>query len=70
MKFIVVAAQNNRSYYLAREKIGGGYTVIASFMEEQTAKETAALLNSDKDFKAKVAKLGKPEPAFRKGIHL
>jgi hypothetical protein len=46
MTYIVVTAQNGRSHYLAKSRIGGGYTTIATFQNEQMARETAALLNT------------------------
>lgn len=46
MTYIVVTAQNGRSHYLAKQRIGGGYTTIATFQNEQMARETAALLNA------------------------
>jgi len=46
MNYIVVSAANNRSFYLAKQRIGGaGYATIATFLNEQMAKDTAALLN-------------------------
>ena len=45
MNYIVVSAANGRSYYLAKSRIGGGYSTIATFLNEGIAKETAALLN-------------------------
>ena len=64
MKYIVITAQNRKSHYLARQKIGGGYGVIATFLEEGTAKHTAELLNSLPDTKPINARFGKSEPAF------
>lgn len=58
MKYIVVTSPNGRSFYLAKEKIGGGaYTTIATFQSEETAKKTAALINASKE-------KPKSEPAF------
>lgn len=45
-QYIVVTSQNSKSYYLAKERIGGGYTTIATFTHESAAKDTAALLNN------------------------
>lgn len=46
MMYTVVTSSNGKSYYLCREKIGGGYNTIATFLNEQLAKETAAILNN------------------------
>lgn len=46
MTYIVVTAQNGRSHYLAKQRIGGGYSTIATFQNEQMARETADLLNN------------------------
>lgn len=45
MKYITVLAPNGKSAYLAKERIGGGYTTLATFLSEDTAKKTAAILN-------------------------
>ena len=45
MKYITVLAPNGKSAYLAKARIGGGYTTLATFLNEETAKKTAAILN-------------------------
>lgn len=45
MKYVTVLSPNGKSTYLAKERIGGGYTTIATFLNEDTAKKTAAILN-------------------------
>jgi len=57
MKYIVVASANGRSFYLAKQKIGSAaYTTIATFMNEETAKKTAAVLN-DKSNESKALRV-------------
>jgi hypothetical protein len=45
MKYITVLSPNGKSCYLAKERIGGGYTTLATFLSEDTAKKTAKVLN-------------------------
>lgn len=46
MSYIVVTSPNGRSHYLAKQKIGGGsYTTVATFLNEQMARDTARVLN-------------------------
>lgn len=45
--YIVVTSQNGKSYYLAKQRIGNaGFSTIATFINEQMARDTAALLNN------------------------
>lgn len=45
--YTTVASANGRSFYLAKQRVGGvGYSIIATFTNEQMAKDTAALLNN------------------------
>lgn len=46
MGYIVVTSANGRSFYLAKSRIGGDYTTIATFLQESAARETADLLNN------------------------
>lgn len=48
--YIVVGSQNGKSYYLAKRRIGGGFSTIATFQNEGMAKETCDLLNTDTRF--------------------
>lgn len=47
--YIIVTSPNGRSYYLAKSRIGGGYSTVATFMNEGLAKETADVLNAQFD---------------------
>lgn len=66
MKYIVVTSQNGRSYYLAKQKIGGAgaYVTIATFLSEETAKKTAEILNLNRTQIAARLEEGKGQPAF------
>lgn len=58
MKYITVLAPNGKSAYLAKERIGGGYTTLATFLSEDTAKKTAAILNRHKSVEDEGVTLG------------
>jgi hypothetical protein len=44
MKYITITAPHPRKYYVARELIGGDYTIICTCPTEQSAKDIAEKL--------------------------
>lgn len=58
MKYITVLAPNGKSAYLAKARIGGGYTTLATFLNEETAKKTAAILNRHKSVEDEITQMG------------
>lgn len=51
--YTIVTSPNGRSFYLAKERIGGGYAVVATFLAEGLAKQTAEILNNNTVFDAR-----------------
>lgn len=48
MRYIVVASASERSFHLAKQKIGSeAYITIATFTNEDAAKKTAAVMNRE-----------------------
>ena len=67
MTYIVVSAANGRSYYLAKSRIGGGYSTIATFLNEGLAKDTAVALNAGIERSLEMAHGIKNTPKLVKG---
>ena len=45
MKYITITSTNGRNFYLARQRIGGGYNTLATFKNEIEAKHICEVMN-------------------------